>query len=192
MKLFGTEHGVHFSYADDSIFCMDFNPNNERYPEKLVQSCFDREVRYLTRVSYYNWAPQDVNIDYINRKIYFKWYGNTCETKLPADWKNQLETIARDLHHLRIYKPSFYPKYFYIDNKDQIHAFTFYSASDYAEQPIDMDFYKPILNEDRLKIVEQLCVDGRLDMKLLVERAFNSYINWPEGALADIYKKVYG
>jgi len=192
MQLFGTEHGIHYSFVESNTFCMDFNPNNPKYSEKLVQSCFDREVMYLTRISYYSWSPEDVVVDYYNRKIYFKWYNNTCETKLPADWKIQLETIARDLHHIRVYKPSFYPKYFYVDDKDRLHAFTFYSASDYAEQPIDIEFYKPILNEDRLKIVEQLSIDGKLDMKLLVERAFNSYIIWPENALPDIYKGVYG
>ena len=55
-----------------------------------------------------------------------------------------------------------------------------------------MDFYKPILNEDRLRLVEQLSVDGNLDMKLLVERAFNDYIKWPGDPLPTIYKKVYG
>jgi hypothetical protein len=171
---------------------MDFNPSDTKYPEELIQSSFEREVRYLEKIAHYWWAPEQISINRIARKISFKWYGETCETKLPDSYKTQLEMIAKDLHHLKIYKPSFYPKYFYPDNEGKLHAYTFYSCSDYSEQPITMDFYKPILNEDRLQVVEQLSTDGKLDMKLLVERAFNDYIQWPDNPLPTIYKNIYG
>jgi hypothetical protein len=186
--------GIYRSLVNDSQteFCMDFNPDNNRYPNQLVQSSFNREAHYCAKLTKYSWAPELLSIDYKTRQIIFKWYNNTCESRLPNDYKEQLEQIVRDLHKEQIYKPSFYPKYFYVDDKDKIHAYTFYSCSSYIEQPISIDFYKPILNEDRLRLVEELSVDGKLDMSMLVKYAFNNYIHWPGNILPEIYNKVYG
>ena len=54
-----------------------------------------------------------------------------------------------------------------------------------------MNFYRPILNAKRSIVVDELEVDGTLDMKLLVERAFNDYIKWPGDPLPKIYEEVY-
>ena len=170
---------------------MDFNPTGTRYPQELVTSSFEREFKYLERLSDYAWAPEVTKVDYTNRRIYFKWYGNTCEDKLPTAWQQQLEEVVNDLADQRIYKPSFYPKFFYVDDSDQLHAYAFYSASDRSEQPIAMDFYRPILNPERSKLVANLEVDGKLDMGLLQWHAFNNYIKWPGDPLPEIYQRVY-
>lgn len=186
------DQGIFTLEIDGSLACMNFNPINPKYPRTLVEASYRREVEFLHKVAKYNWAPKEIHVWNPGRRIYFKWYNNTGEDTLPDNWKEQLETIARDLHTEKIYKPNFYPKCFYTDNENILHTYIFYSSSSYEEQPIEIDFYKPILNEDRLQVVEQLSTDGKLDMKLLIERAFNNYIKWPDNALADIYKKVYG
>ena len=185
------DNGIFNLIIEGDIACMDFNPAGTRYPQELVTSSFEREYKYLDQLQDYEWCPEVTKVDYTNRKIYFKWYGNTCEEKLSSNWKQQLETIVRDLAEQRIYKPSFYPKFFYVDNNDNMRAYAFYSASDRSEQPIAMDFYRPILNPQRAALVDQLEVNGRLDMSILVKHAFTDYIKWPENCLAEIYHKVY-
>lgn len=170
---------------------MDFNPAGDRYPTELVISSYERECKYLTRLQKYSWAPEVISFHHSSRQIQFRWYGNTCEETLSTNWKKQLETVVKDLKQEAIHKPSFYPKFFYIDSNDNLKAYAFYSASDYAEQPISMDFYRPILNPDRGALVDQLEADGKLDMKILVERAFTDYIKWPDNVLAEIYKKLF-
>ena len=170
---------------------MDFNPTSDRYPQDLVDSSFKRECRYLLQLQHYPWAPQNVTVVDTERRVYFDWYKNTCEGYLPSNYVEQLEQITRDLHAEQIYKPSFYPKYFITDTNDQLHAYAFYSASDYSEQPISMDFYRPILNPQRKALVEQLEVDGKLDMGILVKHAFTDYIKWPGDPLPEIYQKVF-
>lgn len=171
---------------------MDFNPKGNRYPQDLVTSSFKREYHYLERLQDYEWCPEVTNVDYTNRKIHFKWYNNTCEEKLSNNWKEQLEEIVTNLAEQRIYKPSFYPKFFYVDSNDQLRAYAFYSASDCSEQPINIDFYRPILNPHRTELVDQLTIDNKLDMAVLVKHAFTDYIKWPDNVLAEIYYKVYG
>lgn len=192
-RLYGNVHGIYKSLVnkDNNVFCMDFNPDDPKYTHELIQSSFEREVKYLTTLNY-SWMPEVIDINPSTRQIYFKWYGNTCEHLLPKNYKEQLLSIVTDLDKEKIYKPSFYPKYFYVDNNQSMHAFTFYSACDYTEQPIDINFYKPILNPDRLTIVEDLAVNGKLDIKLLIEKAFKEYIIWPNNPLPEIYKTVYG
>jgi hypothetical protein len=178
--------------VDTNTACMDFNPKNNRYPEELIESSFLREARYLCNLQSYKWAPRQVSVDVGLRKIYFEWFNNTCEDKLSSLWKEQLEEIAKDLHNENIYKPSFYPKYFYVDNNDQMHAFNFYTAFDYNENPVNVEFYRPILNQDRSELIDRLAPNGELQLQDLMYQAFNNYIAWPDNALKDIYKRVYG
>lgn len=171
---------------------MDFNPVGDRYPQDLVSEVYARECRYLERLSKYPWAPQNIQLMKPFRQIYFQWHYNTCEDWVPFDYKEQLEQIVSDLHKEGIYKPSFYPKYFYTGDKGQLHSYAFYSSSDYAEQPIHMEFYRPILNPKREELVDFLLGDsGTLDMAVLIERAFNDYIQWPDNPLPAIYRKIY-
>ena len=185
------DQGIFTLEINDNIATMNFNTTNPKYPLALVEASFDRERRNLLSVCSYEWAPELLEINSQYKKISFKWYNNTCEESLPEQWKEQLEQIARDLHQHRLYKPNFYPKCFYTDNLGNLHAYVFYITSTYEEQPISIDFYKPILNDDRLTLVNHLASDGKLDMKILIEQAFNNYIVWPDNALADIYKRVY-
>lgn len=170
---------------------MDFNPVGDRYPAELIKSSFERERKYLLKLIKYSWCPELVEINPNSRRIGFKWYNNTCEQLLPADYKDQLEQIVKDLHTEQIYKPSFYTKYFYTDSNNKIRAYAFYSSSDYSEQPISMDFYRPILNPQRKALIEQIETDGTLDMGILVKHAFTDYIKWPDDPLPEIYRKVY-
>ena len=185
------DQGIFTLEIDGNVASMNFNPSNTKYPAELIESSFVRERDNLLKIIGYKWAPEILEINPHTKRISFKWYNNTCENTLPANWKEQLHTIVCDLHRERIYNPNFYPKCFYVDDNNIVHAFVFYSTSSYDEQPISMDFYKPILNDDRLALVEQLSTDGKLDMGILIKHAFNDYIVWPDNALTDIYKNVY-
>lgn len=186
------DNGIFNLVIDSGIACMNFNPSGTRYPDDLVTSSFERECRYLQQLKDYKWCPEVINVDNNSRKIYFKWYNNTCEERLSTNWKEQLETVVRDLAEQEIYKPSFYPKFFYVDNSDNLRAYAFYSASDKSEQPVSMAFYRPILNPERSRLVSTIEVDGKLDMGVLVKHAFTDYIKWPNNVLAEIYQQVYG
>jgi hypothetical protein len=186
------DQGIFTLEITDDTACMNFNPSNPKYTPKLIQSSFDREVKFLSKISKYKWAPEQIQVSNLDRKIFFKWYNNTCDEQLPSNWQMQLENIVRDLHTEKLYKPNFYPKCFYSDTDNCLHAFIFYSTSSYDEQPIEIDFYKPILNADRLELITKLSTDGKLDMGVLIKYAFNDYITWPENILPEIYKRVYG
>ena len=188
-----TVQGIYTSLVNENkdVLCMDFNPTSDRYPEPLIQSSFERELRYINRLRKYPWAPELLEVSANERKLYIKWYDNTCEDRIPNDYAAQLLFMCSDLYREQIYKPSFYPKYFYTDNMNRMHMFNFYTAFDYSEQPLNVNFYSPILNGDRKELVDKISQDGLLDVKLLMKYAFTEYINWPNNILKDIYKKIY-
>lgn len=172
---------------ENGIATMVFTPS-DRYPTDLVESSFNREKEYLLRLQKFPWAPELVEINPSTKTISFKWYDNP----LPNNWKEQLEQIVKDLHTENIFKPSFYQKYFYVDNNGILKPYNFYTAFDYKENPVQVDFYRPILNEDREELIDKIAPTGYLDLNLLTFHAYTNYIEWPEGALKDIYYKVYG
>jgi len=106
---------------------------------------------------------------------------------LPTDWKTQLENIVYYLNEYQIYKPAFYRKCFYCDNVGKLRTYSFYTACEYNDSVIDIDFYMPILNEDRKQLVETLAKNRKLDVSLLIEKAFLEYIDWPDNVLKDCY-----
>jgi len=192
-KLYKDTVGIYVPLINEehSIFCMDFNPVDTKYSLELIDSSFSREIKYLSIFKNKNWCPEVIDIDYQKKKIYFK-FGIDCETFLPEDFEEQLELIVRELKEAKVYKPSFYPKYFFIDKNNIMKAFNFYTAFDEDEQPLSVEFYRPILNNDRESLINKISENnGLLDIKKLMYHAFNNYIIWPNDSLKRIYKKIY-
>ena len=185
--------GIYRSLVNKSrdVFCMDFNPDGSRYPVELINHAFTTELYYLKRLVNYGWAPELLDYDTTERKIYFRWYNNTAETNLPDNYAEQLRTMIIDLHREQIYKPAMYQKFFYTDKQSIMRGFTWYSSSNYADQPIDINFFKPILNPDRLALVNAISTDDKLDIGILMEKAYREYIKWPGDPLPMIYDEVY-
>ena len=186
------DYGIFVLKIDNNRATMDFNPSNPKYSKELIDSSFQREVKFSSMVTNYKWGPKNIQVENDLKRISFDWYGNTLDQEeLPISWKIQLEQIVKDLKDNKIYKPNFYQKCFYIDKDQIIHAFSFYSTSTENEQPIAMDFYRAILNEDRLSVVNELSTNGMLHMEVLIRRAYSDYIIWPDNALKEIFNNVY-
>lgn len=185
---------------DGTILCMNFAPNTFRkqsYSSELRADCFAREVKYLQQFAKYPWCPKLLEVDYDNLRVFIEWNEQCCEKiictgqPMPANWKEQLEQIVRDIRNEEVYKITMYMCYHFVDKQGIIKAFAFYTTCDYAEQPIAIDMYRPILNEERSKFIDEIAVDGRVDFAILNEYSLCNYIKWPEDPLPEIYHRVY-
>ena len=182
-----------------TILCMNFNNNsyrNKPASEELLDECFKREIQFLTFFQKYNWCAKLLEIDYANRCVFIEWNRDCCEKiirmeqELCTDWQTQLEIIIRDIRSEQVYKISMYPCYHFIKD-GLLKSFGFYTTSSYAEQPIDIDLYRPILNAERSKYIDQIAVDGRVDFAILNEYSLTKYVKWPGDPLPGIYQRVY-
>jgi len=151
---------------------MNFNNSSYRTTEsseELLNACFEREVKFLTHFQKYDWCAKMIDVDYATRRIFIEWQGDCCEKILRRGdnvedfcptWQQDLETIIRDIRAEQIYKITMYPCYHYI-KENKLKAFGFYTTCSYAEQPIAIDLYRPILNVERSKYIDQNIVDGK-------------------------------
>ena len=77
------DHGIFILEINGGVATMNFNTNNSKYPQELINSSFDRERRNLLKIIAYEWAPEITEINPSKKCISFKWYDNTCEDMIP-------------------------------------------------------------------------------------------------------------
>lgn len=188
---------------EGDVLCMRFDPNNSfrnnPVSEDLANDCFQREVKYLNKFKNYSWCAKLLDIDLRSRSVFIEWNHDCCEKIIMSgrnlnsraeDWKQQLTQIVSDIKENSVYKITMYPCYHFI-KEGKLKAFGFYTTCDYAEQPIDINLYRPILNEDRAKFIDSLWPNGKVDFAVLNKYSLTEYVKWPEDPLPEIYKQVY-
>lgn len=186
-----------------SILCMNFNNSTYRSTsasEELLDACFDREVKFLTHFQKYQWCARLLEVDYTTRRVFISWNKECCEKIIRRgdnisvscpSWQTQLESIISDIRSEQIYKITMYPCYHYIDNDQNLKAFGFYTTCSYEEQPIDIELYRPILNTERSKYIDQISINNKVDFAILNEYSLTQYVKWPGDPLPSIYRRVY-
>jgi hypothetical protein len=199
IKLDGGVYNLYKS-TDNNFICQEYEVRPQ-YSMMLMRSCFIRDLNFIEgELQKYKWCPTLAKEERDGWKIYLRFSGHLCQDIIDRgepledycpDWKEQLEQMCVDLHKSEIYKLSMYPKCFFIDEDKTLKTFSFFSASRYLEQPINMQLYMPLLNNDRASLVRKLMIGDSLDMKLLNEKAFKEYIKWPGDVLPAIYDRVY-
>lgn len=188
---------------DGKILCMRFDPTNsfrnEPISEELAEDCFQREVKYLKKFSKYDWCANLVDIDTNVREVFIEWNNECCEKIIESgrnlndvapNWKEQLKQIVADIKENQVYKITMYPCYHFVKNSS-LKAFGFYTTCDYSEQPININLYRPILNEERANFIDSVWPDGKVDFAILNKHSLTEYVKWPEDPLPQIYKEVY-
>lgn len=188
---------------DQKILCMRFDPDskfrNKPVSNELINDCFTREIKYLKKFNKYPWCANLIDVDTSKREIYIEWNIECCEqtivngadlSNILPDWKEQLQQIVLDIKINEVYKITMYPCYHFI-KEDKLKAFAFYTTCDYEEQPIDINLYRPILNEERSKFINSVWPDGKVDFSILNKHSLTEYVKWPEDPLPDIYRKIY-
>jgi hypothetical protein len=177
-----------------TVFCMNFDPYNSYtnylnrigFIPEIVSDFFDREVEYLNRFQGYKWLPEVLDIDYTSRKIFFKWYNNTCNdiinagNQLPLDWKIQVEQIIKQQLENRVYKLTQYPHCFYIDDNALLHTFDFHASFDFDNCKIPYYKIKGLIHKDSMHRIEESLEEDRVDMKVMFENGLRYHIKWPE------------
>ena len=81
-----------------------YDPTNNYVVKTFIRyhefNIFEREVYWLLYLTYrrYNWCPEILHYDLKSRQIYMTYAGNRITPEnYPKDWKQQLESIIRDL-----------------------------------------------------------------------------------------------
>ena len=171
---------------------LSMNWNSTEYQDKvlsdsLLQWFFEREVSGFKKFQEYSWAPELVDINVINRHIYFKWYGETLNHILldPSrdinvecpDWKEQLKGILNDIISAGYYKMTLYPHCFYLDKKKRIHTFDFYGCVPMHDCMIEYSKVEDMIGIESAIRFTEARVDNNIDFSIFFNRLLETYMD---------------
>jgi hypothetical protein len=174
---------------NSDLLCMDFQNPRIDFDNSFF---FERELHYLTRFKKYEWSPEILDIDRGNKKIYFKWYGETCNNIVETgksiedscpNWKEQLIKIVEDIDNENVYKMNVYTHCFYVDNKKNMRAMDFYACVDHDDYLIPLSIVKPIIGKVSIHRWNESIKEDIVNFKKFFYKGISEHIIWPENIL---------
>ena len=190
---------------DGSTMCMTWDATNPyqvesiRLTPELVNYCFEREVKHLTLMQQYLWAPKILSID--GNKIYIEFNketlnhillnpGRSLDVECP-NWKEQIFNIIKDILDAGYYKVALYPHCFFL--KDGIiKTIDFYSCVGIEERYIERKHLEGMIGEQSGDRFNLATVDERVDFKEFFRITMTEYLgkNWIDNPFPEFYKRL--
>jgi hypothetical protein len=192
---------------EGNIFCMNWDYLNEYqtkhgprddFDEELIDFFFEKEIKYLTIFSRYKWSPRLIDIDIVNKQIFFEWPGETCNNIIYTgrslndhcvDWQQQLHNIVTDIVDTGYYKLSLYPHCHFIQD-GILRSFDFYGCVEIDNPYVELDKIKGMVGPNSQGRFDEAVVNGVVNLNILFKRALEKYIVWPDNSLQQLYKKL--
>jgi hypothetical protein len=183
--------------------CSDYQTKYGERPEytaDLVDFFFRREIEHIEIFKNYSWAPEIIDIDKKNKRIFYKWYGETCNNivydksrnldKECVDWKYQLETILTDIYQEGYMKMSLYPHCHYLDANKKLHTIDFYGCASRSNPYIEVSKLYGMIGPRSNERFDEATTNGLVDLEFFFKRAMTHFIKWPHDPLPDIYYQI--
>lgn len=194
---------------DGKTYCAnyDFNnhyqrrwqPNRPLYTQEVVDYFFTKETNYALKFQSQPWAPEIIELDWKNKRIFYKWNGPTCNEiiysggTLPADWKQQIRDIMLDIFESGVYKLTMYPHCHFFDVNGQMRTIDMYGCVEVLDPYIDKKMMDGIIHETaqfRLDETGELLQD-RYNLEIMFKRSLGTHVKWGQDTLSFIYRDMY-
>lgn len=193
---------------EGNIMCMvwdetcEYQKESERLTKDLIDFFFPREVKYLTAVNNYSWAPEIIDIDTSKRKIFIEWNKVTLNniiydgtTKLEdtcPDWKAQIFEILYDLVAAGYYKMALYPHCFFINKDSKIKTFDYYSCLEIDERYVSRERINGMIGADSVERFNSVTVNGMIDFKLFFKHTLEKQLasTWLDNPFPEFYERL--
>ena len=184
---------VPLSNPDGNLLCMDFGNERIKFDNDFF---FEREVYFLKRFKKYKWAPEVLEVDYSNKRIFIKWYQETCNNIIFSDrtleeycidWKQQLLNIVRDIESQQVLKLNLYPHCFFIDDKQTMRAMDFYASVDKNNTVYPTQLIENLISKKSKHRWDQVILNDQIDFEKFYFNAINEHIiDWPGHPLKEL------
>ena len=195
---------------DGKIFCKNYSwPNDYQYREttnrplytdEVVEWFWFNELTYLELFKDKPYAPEIIDIDYANRKIFLKWYGVSCNQIIyrphfwPQDtWLKQIKDIMLDIYNEGVYKLTMYPHCHYISEDSNMRAIDWYGCVPVEEPYIEEKYMQGIIHETAQFRLDETgaAVDSVLNLETMFKRSLGTHVKWGENDMSYIYKEIF-
>jgi hypothetical protein len=194
---------------DGKTFCANYDWQNEYqkhedknrvlYTKEVADYFFNKEIEYAKLFANRHWAPEIIDIDYTNTRIFYKWNSPTCNEilysggTLPNGWKDQLYGIMMDLYDSGVYKLTMYPHCHFFDSNGVMHCIDMYGCVQVNDPYIDAKYMDGIIHETakfRLAETGEL-KNGKYNLELMFKGSLGTHVKWGDDSMDYIYKEIF-
>ena len=195
---------------DGKTFCKNYDQDNEYqkltgyprplYTREVVDWFFNNEIKWLEFFKNKPYAPEVVDIDLKNKKIYIKWYNETCNQIMyggkfwPKDiWKQQIKDIITDQYQDGVYKLTMYPHCHYIDDQNNMRAIDWYGCVPVSDPFVEAVYMDGIIHETAKFRLDETGdqIDHRYNLEIMFKNSLRSHVLWGEENMSFIYKDLF-
>ena len=195
---------------DGKTFCKNYAwPNEYQYREtkdrplytaEVADWFFHNELRYIEQFTGKPYAPEIIDINYTDRKIYLKWYGVSCNqiiykphTWPQSDWREQIKDIMLDIYNEGVYKLTMYPHCHYVDTYGQMRAIDWYGCVPVDAPYIAEKYMQGIIHDTAKFRLEETgaAVDNVLNLETMFKRSLGEHVMWGDQNMSYIYKEIF-
>jgi hypothetical protein len=196
--------------SDGKTFCKNYSfPNEYQYIETKDRPLYTKEVvdwfwsNELMWIEYFKdkiYAPEILDIDLINKKIYLKWYSESCNQIIYSgkfwpqeQWRKQIKDIIVDQYNEGVYKLTMYPHCHYIDDNDNMRAIDWYGCVPVNEPYIEEKFMQGIIHETaKFRLNETgSSINNLLNLETMFKRSLGTHVLWGDQDMSYIHKELF-
>lgn len=184
------------------IFCMDFCYGDEyqtnqykifseMYTLDFVEFMFDRELEYLEKYKAFSWAPEVLDIDMSNRRIFIRrgWsfnhilQTNNLTTVCPG-WPEKIKNIIQEQYDNGLLKLSVYPHSHMIHAGGKITSMDFYACTDRENPRVELEKVMPLMGQSAFRFAE-VKEGEKINLEHMFKNTLKKYHQWPENIFED-------
>ena len=192
---------------DKKTFCLNYDANNsyqrayeERplYTQEVCDYFFEKELSYMTMFKDAAYAPEVIDVDSKNKRIFIKWYNSSCNHDiyknliLDLRWFQELKDIMQDQHRRGIYKLTMYPHCYYTDNHGQMRTIDWYGCVPIVHPYIDKKYMDAIIHETaQFRLDETGDSGNKYNLEIMFKRGLQEHVMWGKSNMNYIYKELF-
>jgi hypothetical protein len=194
---------------EGNIFCANYDWENKYqrregkrtlYTKDVVDFFFDKEVNNVLANKDKPYAPEIIDIDYNNKRLYYKWYGETCNdivysnrklTDYCSNWKEQVLNILLDLYNNGTYKLTMYSHCHIIDSTGQLRTIDWYGCVSVADPVIEAEYMEAIVHGTAIHRIQEVKTDRGYDLSKMFKRSLGNFVKWGYEDLDFVYKAMF-
>jgi hypothetical protein len=189
---------------DRTVFCANYDWQNkyqrlyetrDLYNEEVCEWFFQNEVNHLLKFKHKQYAPNILDIDYKNKKIFFEWNGYTFNEMLHrgehVEWREPLKNIMLDLVHEGIYKLTMYPHCHFLDKSGTMKTIDWYGCISSSNPLIETKYMDAIVHETaRFRLNETVRTETHYNLEVMYQQSMRNHVKWAGETLEYIYGEI--
>lgn len=190
-----------YSYPNDYQCIETYIGERPFYTEEAVDWFFKNELNYIEKFKDKSYCPEIIDIDYLNKKIYLKWYGRSCNQimygsrKWPEnDWKSKIKKIILDQINFGVYKLTMYPHCHYIDDQDNMRAIDWYGCVPIEDPFVEEKYMLAIIHDSAKFRLDETgpLVSGKVNLEIMFKQSLKEHVLWGTQNMSFIYQEIFG